>query len=508
MAEAVALHQSGRHDEAERKYLALAAKFPRDPDLLHFRGLLASHTGDQKQAIALIEQAIEIREEPEFYQSLAISHQQAGDARQASHNYNEQGVRLQRRGQLLQAKEAFQKGMVQDPRNHWAAINYAATLNEVGDYKNALGILREVEGTLKDARERSLVLSNIGNCHYFLGKPSRAAKAFRKAIDLYPGNIEAHRSLSLALLMKGDLVDGFAEYEWRCVDGVHHNETRAGLSGRVWRGESPADLAGPLLVLAELGLGDTIHFSRYVPLLAARGHDVLFEVQPELHALFGEAWRDQPRIRVIPRQASGKLFGDLPFVALVSVMSLPHRFGITPKTIPAQTPYLSVLPQRIAQWGDIVPRDGRINVGLVWRGGPAAPLDRIRSIQTPDVLEPLLARDKVRFYSLQKGEAARHVFASQNILSLDERLHDFADTAAAIGNLDLVISIDSSVAHLAGALDCPVWIMMPRILDWRMQMKRRDMPWYPKTRLFRQRKPDDWTGVVAQIGRELDRLAA
>ncbi len=508
MGEAVALHQQGRHDEADKRYRQLARLFPRDPDLMHFRGLLASHTGNQAEAVRFITEAIALKPDaPEFHQNLAITLQAMGEAQAASMAHNQQGVVLQQRRQLPEALLAFEKAQAQDADNHWAVANHAAVLNELGLYDRALEILRKVEKRLKLPKERSYILSNMGNCHYYLGRSDRALDCFAQAIESYPEAIEAHRNRSVILLAEGKIREGFAEYEWRCTDGIPYSEAKRSFTQPLWRGQSPEELGGAILVLSEQGFGDTIHFSRYVKLLADRGHRVLFEVQPELYALFSEGWAGDDRIRVIRRQPNGKVFNSLPFAAFVSVMSLPDRFGTTLASIPGDTPYLAVSPVRLKQWNSLLPDDGAFKVGLVWRGSANTPHDHLRSMPA-DALEPLLARKGVRFYSLQVGDAAAHEFHSDNIVMLHERLRDFADTAAAIRHLDLVICIDSAVAHLAGAVGAEVWLPMPAILDWRWMLKREDSPWYPRTKLFRQKKQGDWAGVITDIGRALDRLTA
>ncbi len=508
MREAVTAHHAGKHEEADRLYRKLSLQFPRDPDLLHFRGLLASHTGDQAESIRLIGLAIALKPgTPEFHQNLGISHQRAGDDRAAAVAFNEEGNALQARKKLAEARDAFAKALALDPANTWAGSNYGSALIELGEDEQAIEILRKVEKRVTDPREKSLVLSNIGGGWYHLGKMDKAMKYFSEAVSVKPDSAEAHRNLAVGLLAGGKLKEGFEEYEWRCVHGLHFMEAgQRALAQPVWKGETPEQLKGAVLVIQEQGFGDIMQFSRYVPLLAAQGHRVLFEVQPELHTLFSESFADTANIRVIRRQPNGKIAGNLPFAAFVSLMSLPHRLGTTLETVPSGA-YLGVAPARLQPWEKLIPRGEGVNVGLVWRGSAQTRHDNLRSMPG-EALEPLLARSGVTFYSLQKGEAARHVFAGGNVVGLDARLRDFADTAAALKHLDLVISIDSSVAHLAGAVGCPVWLAMPSVLDWRWMLDREDSPWYPAHRLFRQKKPGDWAGVVAEMGRGLDRLAA
>ncbi|HLJ65162.1 MAG TPA: glycosyltransferase family 9 protein, partial [Stellaceae bacterium] len=240
-----------------------------------------------------------------------------------------------------------------------------------------------------------------------------------------------------------------------------------------------------ILIHAEQGAGDTLQFARYVPMVAARGGRVVLLVQPELRRLFAslpgveELVTGGPMIRAMVQ---------------CSLASLPHRFGTTLETIPASSSYLAADAALTAQWRERLKSFPGPKIGLVWAGNPEHRRDRDRSI-APGFLPPLLALPGFTFFSLQKFAPPPGL----NVMSLAGALNDFADTAAVIAALDLVITVDTSVAHLAGALGRPVWILLPAIPDWRWLLAREDSPWYPSARLFRQERHGAWKGVIERV---------
>jgi hypothetical protein len=302
----------------------------------------------------------------------------------------------------------------------------------------------------------------------------------------------------VALLRQGDFQNGWPEHEWR-LKARSQFPVRP-FAQPQWTGQ---DVTGKAILLhAEQGFGDTIQFVRYVPLVAARGARVILECQPELCGLL----KDVPGAeRVIGR-------GDpLPaFDLQCPLLSLPRAFNTMLQTIPAQHAYLMVDPERVQQWrAKLSLAHQSVNVGLCWAGSSTHSNDANRSID-PARLAPL-ACDGVTFYSLQKrdrSEAAPDVSATLALRDLGNQLVGFVDTAGVIANLDLVISVDTAVAHLAGALGQPVWLLLPFAADWRWLLSREDSPWYPGMRLFRQQRAGDWEGVIRRVAEELSGLFA
>ena len=266
----------------------------------------------------------------------------------------------------------------------------------------------------------------------------------------------------------------------------------------MWQGESPAALSGPLLVIAEQGFGDTIQFARYVLLLAEQGHQVIFESLPELTLLFQEGFT-HPNITVVGRVDDPfAIEGNRPFAAWVGVMSLPNRFHTTLDTIPAPTPYLTIAPAKTARWQALLATETRPKIGLVYAGNPKNMNDVARSLP-PALLGLLLARGDLAFYSLQKGGAAL-----PGVEDLGPLLTDFTETGAALQALDLLITVDTSSAHLAGALGRKVWILTALPPDWRWLEAGETTAWYPTMRIFRQRQRGEWAGVIDEVALALD----
>ncbi len=262
-----------------------------------------------------------------------------------------------------------------------------------------------------------------------------------------------------------------------------------------WRGE---DIAGKTILLhAEQGFGDTIQFVRYAPLVAAKGASVILEAPDSLMPLL-DGFNG-----VTTMIAHGQALP--PFDLHCPLMSLPLAFGTTLATIPENGPYLRAPAERLEKWRTRLGALSGKRVGLVWSGKPAHKNDRNRSIALSR-LAPLLAVAGVNFVSLQQDyrDADRAELANYpQLVRLDRELADFADTAAAVAALDLVITVDTAVAHLAGAMGKPVWILLSHVLDWRWLLERSDSPWYPSARLYRQAAIGDWDGVIARLAQDL-----
>lgn len=332
---------------------------------------------------------------------------------------------------------------------------------------------------------------NRGNLLQRQGDFAGAEAAYRTALALDPGMVAAHWNLGLLLLRNGRLAEAWPEYEWRWRrpgTPVHYHIHPA------WKGE---EFSGrTLLLYAEQGLGDAIQFSRYLPLVAGRGGRVVLECPPELVRLFSASF---PQISILPKGTPLP-----PFDLQASLPSLPAIFATTLETIPATIPYL-IVPSTAEAEAVLSEAGGCLTVGLVWACSPTA-LSSDRTIGLAP-LAPLLGIPGVRFYSLQVGPAARELTEGRhNILDLSPSLRDFADTAAMVSQLDLIISVDTAVVHLAGALARPVWVPLPYPADWRWLRERTDSPWYPTITLFRQTQAGGWSPVVAALAERLASL--
>ena len=402
--------------------------------------------------------------------------------------YNDLGLVLTDQGSFDKAMEAFRRYLQHDPRS-------AKTMGSLGHLYECKGDLISAAGAFRQAIDLDPQLhaaySDLGFVLYGLGELAEAADCFRRLRTLRPDSAEATANLGLIHLLQGDLAAGWTEYESRWEVGVGDDRRFA---QRRWKGEP---LGGERILLhAEQGLGDTLQFVRYVPLVVARGGQVVLEVQPPLRRLLAGT---EGASQVISR-------GDtLPqFTWQCPLLSLPLACGTELNTIPARVPYVDPDPTPLEEWRQRLQGNTR-RIGLAWGGNPTHHRDRLRSIPL-ELLVPLMKVADTTFYSLQWGpgsEQLKQLPPDVRVIDLATELKDFADTAAIVANLDLVISVDTSVAHLAGAMGIPVWILLNKGCDWRWFLEREDSPWYPTARLFRQTTAGGWQEVVNHIENEL-----
>lgn len=362
-----------------------------------------------------------------------------------------------------------------------------------------LAVIHQRQGRLRDAADwfrkatriqpnTALAHLNLGTILRDLGRMDDAWEHLRRAVELDPKLPDAHMMLAWVLLLTGDFARGWAEYEWRwrCPGFVWPN-----LPAPLWDG-SP--LNGRTIVLhAEQGMGDMIQFIRYAPLVAEGGGRVIAMCPPSLQRIVA---RVPGVIQVVTQR------GMLPpFDVWLPIMSLPLRFGTTLKTIPARIPYIGIDTSSVAAWADRLRADPPgFRVGLCWAGNRANINDANRSIPLGK-FAPLGQVPGVSFYSLQLGE--RPIGAPPPLIDHTAFIQDFADTAAFMQHLDLIISVDTAVAHLAGALGRPVWTLLPFAPDWRWLLSRPDSPWYPSMRLFRSEPCEPWEPVLQRVCAEL-----
>jgi len=371
------------------------------------------------------------------------------------------------------------------------AYNRGLTLAALGRTAEAV---EAYDRTLAAIPGHVAALSSRGVALQALDRHAEAIASFDRALALAPDYADAHFNKSLALLAIGDYRAGQAEYEWRWKrSGTEH--LRANFGRPLWLGETP--LQGKTILLhAEQGLGDTIQLVRYVPRLAAAGAKVVLEVRPELKALLA---RLPGAATVIARGEPRPAF-DLH----CPLGSLPLALKTEPASVPADIPYLAADPARVERWRARLEACGSPRVAIVWAGNTAHANDRNRSLPLAR-LAPLWADSRARFVGLQRdlrsGDA--ELLAAAPVLHLGSELMDFDDTAAVLAGCDLVIAVDTSVAHLAGALGRPLWVLLPFSADWRWTKDSERSPWYPAARLYREPQPGDWDDVVARVARDL-----
>ncbi len=495
----------GRLMEAESVCRRVLQAQPSLPEAEHLLGVIAHQNGKLGEAIDHLQRATKLAPQ------VALFHANLGEM-----------LRLAGRPKL--AAEAARRAIEIEPKMAAAWSNLGVALYELKDYQEAARAqCRAIEANPNFAEAHS----NLGNAYHSMRRFDQAIAAYRHAIELKPnyadawanlgttlhhsGSFEegiavlrravalaphhanAHSGLGILLLMRGDLAEGWDEYEWR----LRSSERKGPKFPEIpWQGEA---LAGKhIYVQAEQGFGDTLQFARYIPLLAARGAKVTLRVHQQLLTLMRESL---PGITVL-----GDRGDPAPYQCDAVLLSLPRLFKTRLETIPAAVPYLRPPEAAARRWRERLAQKSGLKVGVVWAGNPDHVNDTRRSLKLAQ-LEPLFDIAGTSFVSLQYGPRAADLKKlKQNKLIIEDlspQLEDYVDTAAAIGALDLVITVDTSVAHAAGAVGKPVWVLLPWVTDWRWLLNRQDNPWYPTMRLFRQNRGEDWADIIARVASEL-----
>ncbi len=473
---ALRFQQAGQFAQAEQLYRQILLANPRDCEALHGLGLLALRLGRPEIAIQYITQAIAINGR------LANYHNNLGEAYRAT-------------CRIPEARASFEKALQLNSSYGPAAFN--------------LGLLEHGCGQSADAQrayERAArLMPGFPEVHYYLGASLHDQGHLAEALDCYetslrlrPDYPEPHFNRSLIYLTQGRFIEGWQEHRWRAKCKKYPPRT---FQQPLWEGEPFANRT--LLVFAEQGLGDTMQFVRYLPLMKRRGGKVVLEVQRAL----------VPLLRTSGIEELIATASDLPaFDLQVPLHSLPGIFRTTEENVPNDVPYLTADPKLVEIWRDKLSQFGGFKIGLAWQGEQALEYDRSRSIAL-DQFAPLSATPGVQLFSLQKKAGTEQLalvagqFTIHNLgEELDEVSGAFMDTAAVMKNLDLVVTADTSIAHLAGALGVPTWVALPTPPDWRWLLEREDSPWYPTVRLFRQSTPGNWAEVLARMAGELTKL--
>jgi len=480
---AVAYNLLGRFAEALRDHDEVLARDPdRAADLIG-RGRALVQLRRDTEALVPLERAIALRPDDLTAQA-------------------QRGVALMRLERHAEALASFDRALEIERDLPEVLNNRGICLHALDRYEEALASF-ERSLTLRGATADTY--TNIGVLLRSLGRYGEAIESFGRTLARKPGDPSARFALAFVQLTVGNFREGWPLYEAR-MDDPSLGATRRDFTVPRWTGRE-AVAGKTLLVHAEQGLGDTLHFCRYVPLLAARGIDAVFEVMPQLTALM----RTLPGgVRLCARGAPPP-----PFDFHCPLLSLPLALATDLGNIPSQAPYLAVDPERLARWDPLIRALPGLRVGIAWQGNPVVERfvwARGRSMPLA-ALAPLAKIPGVSLVSLQKGPGVEQLKdAGFRVLDLgpqfDAGVDAFLDTAAVVSTLDLVISTDTAVAHLAGALARPVWTALPVVPEWRWLLDRSDSPWYPTMRLFRQTRRGDWESVVAALAAALEPLAA
>lgn len=530
----VVLTQQGKFEAAVETYQNALRLKPDYAEGHNNLGLALVNLGRLEEAAASFREALRVRPDyTDAYNSLQKINvelwKQAAQARpQSAETLNDLGVSYANQGNLDEAVASYRKALQVNPNYAEAHNNLGVALRDLGKLDEGIASLRESlrikpefapahnnlalaladKGKLDEAeahfREAIRILPNYAEAYNNLGvilrdkcKLDECRACFETALQLKPDYAAPRLNRSLLNLLQGNFEQGWPEYEWRW--------TKKGMVQRPFR--QPLWDGSPLegriiLIHAEQGLGDTLQFIRYVPLVKEKGGRVLVECQPALNELI----RTCPGVDEVVSPPTPLP----PFDVHVPLLSLPRILGTTLKTIPAKVPYLFPPPQLVERWKREIGSIRAYKIGISWQGDPKHESDLFRSV--PLTRFGLLARSPgVHLFSLQKGPGAeqlRDVTVRFGVTDLGSRFGSFADTAAAMKNLDLIISVDSAVAHCAGALGIPVWVFLPASPDWRWMLNREDSPWYPTMRLFRQKELNNWQAVFERIQKALSERVA
>ena len=418
----------------------LLAAAPHHPDALHLAGIVAFRQGRPEEALALIEQAIALGIDTPLY-----------------------------------------------------LRNVCEVYRTLGRLDDALAAAQRATAL---APHDPLCLHNQSIIHYHRLELDAALDCAGRALQIDPDMPGAHFGRAEALLLRGDWAEGWEEYEWRFrIGGAAPLIPPAHVRPEVpqWDGR-PID--GALLLVADQGFGDVIQFARYIPWVERTCPDLVIACSPETVPMLKQV---APRARLMVRWP-----GCPPYSAFAALSSLPRLHGTTPGSVPAAIPYLRARPAHAERWkqrlAGLVPH-GLRRIGLVWAGRPTHNNDRNRSAGLADYA-PLTMVPGCAFLTLQKGpkiDQAGRYFGRALLINVGAEIVDYDDTMGVLANLDLLITVDTSVAHLAGSMGCPAWVMLPHAPDWRWLLGRDDTPWYPRIRLFRRTETENWSAVAARM---------
>jgi tetratricopeptide (TPR) repeat protein len=536
-----ALIDAGNWAEAERRIAHLICADPNDPGLQFMLGRLALKKGENRAAAEYFENAAALRPDqaaahielaklysswrepgraqacyetalklvPEvagLHNNLGLLHLNQERLSEAEHCF-ESALRLKpdfavaknnlgrvysERKQYDAAIDCYRAALAMDPGNIHADINIGLALNEIGEHDKALA---QLEMCHRAAPGHIEIMCGLGMASFVLGRTPQAQQYYREVLALDADCADANFGLANIALHQGDLAAGWKDYEWRARLPRFARYYRS--TDSRWGGER---LSGKtLLVDAEQGYGDTLLFARFLPRISQSGATVVFRCRQSLHRLLQHSSR---AYRVIDDEVAETVSAD----AAIPLLSLGHMLGIGLADLPGPIPYLRALPNLAEGWRAKLAGDRKFRVGLAWGANPLRTHQRGR-IPPADDYRVLAAVPGVAFYNLQPGFSKDDIaHFPVPLIDLASGIEDFADTAALVDNLDLVISVDTSVAHLSGAMGKPTWVLHPGIPDWRWEIAGKESPWYPTVRLFRRRNRA-WTQTLADVSEALHEIS-
>ncbi len=483
LAAAAQFHQRGNFSEAERLYREALKSDPQSVMAIGNLGALFQVQKRFDEAIKCYQRVLELQP------NHAQAHCNLGSIYKDAQQYD-------------RAIECYQLALQGDPALPEAHFNLGVIRQQQRDLAAAGECYRRAIYGKPDYAQAH---NNLGTVYRFENKLAQAMQCYEAALRCRPDFSDAHRNRALLWLLLGDFRQGWPEFEWRLRIAGQQNSA---YPQPRWQGEPMS--GGTVLLVAEQGLGDTLQFIRYATLVKQQSKArVLVQCSPALH----EMLRDVAGVDRLVAPGHAEAPDAEKFDAYVPLLSLPRVFDTLLETVPADVPYLHADSQRVQHWRQELASDGILKVGIGWQGNPDFPGDYYRSVPLEHFV-PLADCQNIRLYSLQKGPGHEQLADWGERLSiadlgatLDEGTGAFVGTAAVMMSLDLVITSDTAIAHLAGALGVPVWVALSWVPDWRFLLDREDMPWYPTMRLFRQQRFGDWRGVFAKIADQLRSLS-
>jgi tetratricopeptide (TPR) repeat protein len=529
LEKALQLHTGGQLGEAEQLYRQVLRLAPEDPDALHLLGALMAQQGNAVVALDLIDRAIQIDPTcPDFYNNKGLillntgRYQESAEAHRKAIELNPQlpeahnnlgnalvkcdqldaaaaefaatialkpdyarahtnlGVVYHRQNKLDEAIACYRTALKYEPNHAESHSNLGVALRDTGHLEEAIAEYRAAIAADPNCVDAH---ANLGAALHDAGRSEAAIVAHTRAIELNPNAAPPHYNLAVTLLQSGDFTRGFAEYESR----AYSVWSRRQFGTPPWDGQN---LGGrSILIHGEGGLGDAIQFCRFIPMVKERRARVILQVQPELVRLFGSLAGTEgvvSRLDPLPQ-----------FDVHCPLLSLPKIFGTTLETIPSK-PYLSADAEIARRWGGRFFGETRRRIGIAWTGSPKLRTDHIRSIPL-EVFSALSDISQIRVVSLQQDHPRAEPPTGLNWDNWMSEVRDFADLAGVVANLDVVVSVDTAVAHLAGAMGKKVYLLLPSQGDWRWLRDRTDSPWYPSMTIIRQPRAGDWLPVMARL---------
>jgi tetratricopeptide (TPR) repeat protein len=485
----------------------MTEKHCHDADSLHRLGVSAYQENDFETALKLVLEAIKIDSKPEYYNTFGVILSEAGNEQGAIKAYRKAielnndyasaycnlGNCLQKQNKYAESIEYYEQAISISPDYPDAYNGLAVSLYRLGNYDDAIKNCRKAIELKEDYAQAYNTLAAVLE---MLQMYDEAIECYNKTVEYAPDYVEAYCSRGILHLRHGQFAKGWDDYQWRLktekVKGTLQYDKPW------WQGE---DFQGKtLLVQSEQGFGDSMQFVRYLPMVKDRGGTVILAEKSELIDLFRnlEGIDDIVDIRQL---ATGGVKYDL----YAPLLNLPCIFNTDIDSIPARIPYLFADESKVTHWRGTIGTDA-FNVGIVWAGDPIHTNDHNRSC-TIDNFTGLAKLENVKIFSLQKGPQLDQIkdwpSDIEQIGDLGQKFNDFSDTAAAIENMDLIISVDTSVIHLAGAMGKTAWLVIPYESDWRWMLNRQDSPWYSTVRIFRQIQPGDWDDVFQRVAEQL-----